>query len=67
MRNERSYNSSLGSTRVGAIQAPVRVGPKAARVNRPPPRSVPDGQHHTLTAAVLLVRGYRQQSRVTLV
>ena len=34
MRNERSYNSSLGPTRVGAIQAPVRVGPKAARVTR---------------------------------
>ena len=34
MRNERSYNSSLGPTRVGAIQTPVRARPKPARVNR---------------------------------
>ena len=28
MRNEHGYNSSLGPTRVGAIQTPVRGGPK---------------------------------------
>ena len=33
MRNERSYNSSLGPTRVGAIQTPVSVAPKTARVS----------------------------------
>ena len=37
MRNERSYNSSLGPTRVGAIQTPVSVPQKPARVNRPGP------------------------------
>ena len=37
MRNGHGYNSSLGPTSVGAIQAPVRGGPKAARVTRHPP------------------------------
>ena len=54
MRNEHSYNSSLGPTRVGAIQTPVSVAPKTARVSRPPLRRLQ--LYRTLHSAVR-VRG----------
>ena len=40
MRNERSYNSSLGPTRVGAIQTPVSVPPETRPCQPPRPRTV---------------------------
>ena len=46
MRNERGYNSSLGPTRVGAIQTMLSDGPKSARVtvNRPGPVQSANGE-----------------------
>ena len=38
MRNERSYNSSLGPTRVGAIQTPVSVPPETRPCQPPRPQ-----------------------------
>ena len=64
MRNERSYNSSLGPTRVGAIQTPVSVAPKTARVSRPPlriqtPDVVPWSWMHLRDAFITLYKSLR--------